>query len=204
MGVLRGTSSRTRASASPASASIATTVPGFGGTAAACRRLERGELLELPHPASQPISRATSSSGTASRSTLALEMVSAGGCSGPVVLLSPSFSRKDGVDLPTCARSPEPRLRTSAVCAHDEVDRAGLREQLASGWTQVPGERVEKKRSALRPCPNPLLSCVSRPPRLAREAFLRRQHPDMGCFRWRRTTSASHPPSANCSRRLRT
>ena len=72
---------------------IATTVPGFGGTAAPAD-------LSMESYSSSASRLAADLScdvvvGHSLGANVALEMVSAGEFSGPVVLLSPSFSRKD-------------------------------------------------------------------------------------------------------------
>ena len=180
---------------------IATTVPGFGGTAA---------------PADLSMESYSSSAsrlaadlwcdvvvGHSLGANVALEMVSAGEFSGPVVLLSPSFSRKDESIFPRALDS------LSRVFGHLPYALmmkliGPARGAAARGSTSVPCERVEEERSALPPRSDPLLPCVSRPAMARSPGDSAIQASEPGLCSVRRTTSASHPLSANCSRRLRT
>ena len=180
---------------------IATTVPGFGGTAAPAD-------LSMESYSSSASRLAADLScdvvvGHSLGANVALEMVSAGEFSGPVVLLSPSFSRKDESIFPRALD------RLSRVFGH--LPYALMMKLIGPAFrSSLPPARREflvnelkrtiRASSALRPAPTLRISTATARSRSVSAT----RASGRGSSSVRRTTSASHPPSANCSRRLRT
>jgi pimeloyl-ACP methyl ester carboxylesterase len=149
---------------------VATTVPGFGGTAAP-EDLSMESYSKLAGQLASDLG-CDAVVGHSLGANIAVEMASAGEFSGPLVLLSPSFSRTDE------SRFPRALDRLSRVLGHLPYSLmlkiiGPAMKRLAADTPRSTDRRVEEERPSVRPRADPPVSRVPRPPRLARPAFCR-------------------------------
>jgi pimeloyl-ACP methyl ester carboxylesterase len=109
---------------------IATTLPGFGGTAPP-DDLSMENYSKLASGLAADLS-CDVVVGHSLGANVAIEIVSASEFSGPVVLLSPSFSRQDESKFPRALDRLSRVFRSSALLAHAEGHRPRDEEQLAA------------------------------------------------------------------------
>jgi pimeloyl-ACP methyl ester carboxylesterase len=180
---------------------VATTLPGFGGTAPP-------DTLSMENYSKLASGLAADLScdvvvGHSLGANVAIEMVSASEFSGPVVLLSPSFSRKD--------ESMFPRVldRLSRVLGHVPYSLAlkiigpAMKSSLPPARREFLSNELKNndpRFCALRPvCTSPTSTDMARSP-----SDSATREPGPGSYTAKTTTSASRATSGRCSRELRT
>jgi len=180
---------------------IATTLPGFGGTAPP-DDLSMENYSKLASRLAADLS-CDVVVGHSLGANVAIEIVSAREFSGPVVLLSPSFSRQDESKFPRALD------RLSGVFGHlpyslmlkviGPAMRAACRP-LGVNSCRTSSRTTTLAFCALRPvCTSPTSTDMARSP-----SDSATREPGPGSYTAKTTTSASRATSGRCSRELRT
>ncbi len=150
---------------------VATTVPGFGGTAPP-EDMSMESYSKLAGKLASDLG-CDAVVGHSLGANIAIEMASAGEFSGPLVLLSPSFSRRDE------SRFPRALDRLSRVLGHLpyslmlKIIGPAMKSSLPPTRRDTLIAELKKNDPPLPPPADPPVSRIPRPPRLTRPTFCR-------------------------------